>query len=46
VNWAVKADYLRPLIELPQAEKKELNREQIIEGAKKATFFIDAKEQP
>ncbi len=43
VNWAVKADYLRPLIELPEAEQKELNREQLIDHVKKATFFIEAR---
>jgi S1-C subfamily serine protease len=43
VNWAVKADYLRPLIELPEAEDKELNREQIIEQVTKATFFIEVE---
>jgi len=46
INWAVKADYLRPLIELPETEQKELNREQLIDRVKKATFFIEAKEQP
>ncbi|HLG28632.1 MAG TPA: trypsin-like peptidase domain-containing protein [Candidatus Brocadiales bacterium] len=46
VNWAVKADYLRPLIELPKAEQKEFNREQIIDRVKRATFVIEAKEQP
>jgi len=43
VNWAVKADYLRPLIELSKAEHKELDREQIIDHVKKATFLIEAK---
>jgi S1-C subfamily serine protease len=43
INWAVKADYLRPLIELPEAEQKELNREQLIDRVKKATFFIEAQ---
>lgn len=43
VNWAVKADYLRPLIELPKAEQKQLNREQAITLAKKSTFFIEAE---
>jgi S1-C subfamily serine protease len=43
VNWAVKADYLRPLIELPEAEHKELDREQVIDHVKKATFFIEAQ---
>ncbi len=43
VNWAVKADYLRPLIELPKAEQKQLNREQAITLAKKSTFLIEAE---
>ena len=43
VNWAVKADYLRPLIELPKGEQKKLSREQIIEHVKKSTFFIETE---
>lgn len=43
VNWAVKADYLRPLIELPEAEQKEFNREQLINHVRQATFFIEAE---
>ena len=43
VNWAVKADYLRPLIELPKAEQKEFSREQFIEHVKKSTFLIEAE---
>ncbi len=43
VNWAVKADYLRPLIELPKAEQKEFDREQLIEHVKKSTFFIESE---
>jgi len=43
VNWAVKADYLRPLIELPKAGQKAFNRDQLIEYVKKSTFFIETE---
>jgi len=43
INWAVKADYLRPLIELPKAEQKEFDREQLIGHVKKSTFLIEAE---
>lgn len=43
VNWAVKADYLRPLIELPKAGQNEFDREQLIEYVKKSTFFIETE---
>lgn len=43
VNWAVKADYLIPLIELPKAEQEQLNREQVITLVKKSTFLIEAE---
>jgi S1-C subfamily serine protease len=43
INWAVKADYLRPLIELPEMEPTELNREQLINHVKESTFFIEAE---
>ena len=43
VNWAVKADYLRLLIELPEAEQKEFDREHLIEHVKKSTFLIEAE---
>jgi len=43
INWAVKADYLRPLIELPSVEQKKLSREQLITHVKKATFFIESE---
>jgi len=43
VNWAVKADYLKPLIELPKIQAKNLNREQLITHVKKATFFIESE---
>lgn len=46
VNWAVKADYLRPMIELPTIYKKPLSREQAIAAAKKATFLIETDSQP
>lgn len=40
INWAVKADYLRPLIDLPKTEQKGFNREELINHVKKSTFFI------
>ncbi len=43
VNWAVKADYLRPLVELPEAEQTQFDREQLIEHVKKSTFFIETE---
>lgn len=43
INWAVKTDYLRPLIELPEMEPAKLNREQIINHVKESTFFIEAE---
>ncbi len=43
VNWAVKADYLRSLIELPKTEKTQLNREQAITLAKNSTFIIEVE---
>lgn len=43
VNWAVKADYLRPLIELPHVDDKQLSREQCIAVVKKATFLIETE---
>ena len=43
VNWAVKTDYLRPLIELPKTEKVQLNRGKAITLTKKSTFLIEAE---
>ena len=43
VNWAVKADYLRPLIELPKVVEQHRDREQLINHVKKSTFFIEAE---
>jgi S1-C subfamily serine protease len=43
INWAVKADYLRPLTELPEMEPADLNREQLIDHVNKSTFFIEAE---
>ena len=43
VNWAVKADYLRPLMELPETEQTERNREQVIESVKKSIFMIESQ---
>lgn len=42
INWAVKVDYLRPLLKLPKAEQKEFSsRDELIEHVKKSTFFIE-----
>ncbi|MBL7188165.1 MAG: serine protease [Phycisphaerae bacterium] len=43
VNWAVKADYLRPMVELPKVEQKQLSREQVIAHVNKSIFLIDAE---
>lgn len=43
VNWAVKADYLRPLVELPKVAEQQLDREELINHVKKATFFIETE---
>ena len=43
VNWTVKADYLRPMIELPEIEQKNLDREQIISHIQKSVFLIEAE---
>lgn len=43
VNWAVKADYLRPLVELPESEQIQFDREQLIEHVKKSTFLIETE---
>ncbi|MFH1613847.1 MAG: trypsin-like peptidase domain-containing protein [Planctomycetota bacterium] len=43
VNWAVKADYLKPLFELPKIEEQHFNRDQLITHVKKATFFIESE---
>lgn len=43
VNWAVKSDYLRPMIELPKVEKESLNRDQLIAHVNKSTFLIETK---
>jgi len=43
INWAVKADYLRPLIELPEMKPAELNREQLINHVKESMVFIEAE---
>jgi len=40
VNWAIKADYLRPMIELPEVDQQKLSREQLIEYVKKSSFCI------
>lgn len=41
INWAVKADYLRLLIEIPIPTSTEDNRGAIIERAKNSTFLIE-----
>ncbi len=43
VNWAVKADYIKPMIELPKCETCNHNREQIIENVRNATFLIEVE---
>jgi len=40
VNWAIKADYLRPMIELPEVEQQKLTREQLIAHVQKSSFRI------
>ncbi|OQB44060.1 MAG: putative serine protease HhoB precursor [bacterium ADurb.Bin157] len=44
INWAVKADYLTPLIELPQIEVKKYSRDELITYVNNATFFIEAED--
>lgn len=41
-NWAVKADYLRLLTDLPKPTLIKYTREEIIAKTKKATFLIEA----
>ena len=41
VNWAIKADYLRPMLELPEVAQQNLSREQIIAHVKDSSFRID-----
>jgi S1-C subfamily serine protease len=44
VNWAVKSDYLRLLVELPETEEqKYVDREQLITHVKKAVVFIESE---
>jgi S1-C subfamily serine protease len=45
VNWAVKSDYIRPLLDLPEDQQKSLSREATIEKAKQATVMIEAVSQ-
>lgn len=42
VNWAVKADYLRPLIELPKIGESQARRD-LITYIKEATFYVEAE---
>jgi S1-C subfamily serine protease len=42
INWAVKSDYIRPLLDLPEESQKSLTREAVIEKAKQATVMIEA----
>ncbi|MHC4074974.1 MAG: S1C family serine protease [Planctomycetota bacterium] len=43
VNWAVKAGYLKPLIELPLIDEKPLNKDRLIHHVKKSIFFIETE---
>lgn len=43
VNWAVKADYLRLLINAPIPQENQLTMEQIIKHAQMSTFPIEAE---
>ncbi|MBN1806667.1 MAG: trypsin-like peptidase domain-containing protein [Sedimentisphaerales bacterium] len=43
VNWAVKADYLLPLIELPKVPEQHGDRREIINHVKGSTFLIEAE---
>ena len=42
VNWAIKADYLRPLVDLPPNLPDISSRTEAIERTKSALFFIEA----
>ena len=42
INWAVKADYLRPLIDLPSDKAIKWNRDELIEKAKRSVVLIEA----
>lgn len=42
VNWAVKVEYLSPMIELPRVEEEQRTREQNIAHVNKAVFLIEA----
>jgi S1-C subfamily serine protease len=42
INWAIKSDYIRPLLDLPEEPQKSLTREVVIEKAKQATVLIEA----
>jgi hypothetical protein len=43
VNWAVKADYLRLIINAPIPQEKQLTPEQIIKHAQMSTFPIEVE---
>lgn len=43
VNWAVKADYLRPLLEQSEIVSVEVNRDQLINHVKGSIFFIETE---
>jgi S1-C subfamily serine protease len=45
INWAVKADYLRPLVDLPSDKAIKLNRDELIEKAKRSVVLIEATNQ-
>jgi len=42
INWAVKADYLRPLVDLPSDKAIKLNRDELIEKARRSVVLIEA----
>ena len=41
INWAIKSDYLRPLIELPTQLPKAVTREEAIKRTRESTFLIE-----
>ena len=44
LNWAIKADYIRPLLNLPEmVQKKYISRKDVIEKTRQATYMIEVK---
>jgi len=44
LNWAIKADYIRPLLNLPETvQKKYISRKDVIEKTRQATYMIEVK---